>query len=153
MTAVTVPPRDAPFLPAGFRHLWALAAQWNGMWRYRPAGADLEAALRQAGAEIGAAFERVEVAAEDARRQVADALRQVEAARRGGPDVLIAHVYGDSIPEMRGDALLKGAALWGEKADLEVEGVSAIGTSIGRSRGQFRADVRVRCINYAEIEL
>ena len=148
-TTVTATTRDAPASPAGFRHLWNLAASWNGTWRYRPAGAVLEAALRQAGAELGAAFERVEAAAEDARRQVADALLQVEAA---APDVLIAGVYGGSIRELRVEALIEGAALWGEKADLEVERVGTVRTPINRNRGRFCAEVRVRCLNYAEIE-
>jgi hypothetical protein len=151
MTAVSAPPREAPYNPAGFRRLWALAASWNGTWRYRPAGADLEAALRQAGSEIGAAFERVEAAAEDARLQVADALRLVEAARRDGPDVLIAVAHGDSIPGLRDEALFTALTLWGENARPEVEGVSDVRTSIG-ARGRFRACVRVRCLNYAEIE-
>jgi hypothetical protein len=135
---------EAPLHPVGFRHLWDLAAYWNGTWRYRPAGADLEVALRQAEAEIGAAFERVEAAAEDA-------LRQVEAARRDGPDVLTAVAHGDSIPGLRDEALFTALTLWGEDARLEVESVSDVGTSIG-ARGRFRARVRVRCLNYADLE-
>lgn len=138
--------REAPVHPDGFRHLRELAAYWNGTWRYRPAGADLEAALQQAGAEVEAALQQ----AKDA---VAAALGQVEAARRGSPDVLIAHVYGDSIPEIRGAALIEGAALWGEKADLAVEGIDTVRTSAaGNPRGRFRTAVSVRCLNYAEIE-
>lgn len=123
MTAVSAPPRDAPFHPSGFRHLWALAASWNGTWRNRPAAAELE-----------------------------DALRQIVAARTGGPDVLEAGVYGGSIPELREAALLEGAALWGEKADLAVESIDTVLTAIITRRGRFRACVRVRCLNYAEIE-
>lgn len=117
-------PAPPPEALEGFRQLRALAAYWNGTWRYRPAGADLESALRQ-----------------------------IEAARRCGPDVLTARVHGDSIPELRGAALIEGAALWGEAADLEAESVRDVVTSMpGSRRGRFHARVRVRCLNYAEIE-
>ena len=153
MTTVSAPPGDAPFSPVAFRHLWALADRWNGTWRNRTAAAELEAALQQAGAEIGIAFGRVEAAANNALRQVEDARRQVEAARRDGPDVLVACVHGDTIPELRGAALIEGAALWGETADLTVERVGDLVTSMsGSCRGRFRARVRVRCLNYAEID-
>jgi hypothetical protein len=143
VTAVAAPPPEAM---EGFRHLRALAAYWNGTWRYRPAGADLEAALRQAGNELEALLGR-------ARADVESALRLVEAARRNGPDVLTARVYGDTIPELRLAALIEGAALWGETADLAVEGVADVDTSMpGSRRGRFNARVRVRCLSYAEIE-
>lgn len=139
MTAVTAPPEAME----GFRHLRALAAYWNGTWRYRPAGADLDAALTRAQAEVMSVLERAG-AAVDAARKV------VEAARRDGPDILVAHVHGDSIPELRGAALIEAAALWGETAESEVEGVSGVETWRG-TRGRFAARVRVRCLNYAEI--
>jgi hypothetical protein len=124
MTALSASTREDPSGMEGFRHLRALAAYWNGTWRYRPAGADLEAALRQ-----------------------------IEAARRDGPDVLVARAWGDSVPELRGAALIEGAALWGETADLEAESVRDVATSMpGSRRGRFNAYVRVRCLNYAEID-
>lgn len=123
MTAVAAPPREAPLRPASFRHLWALAARWNETWRNRPAAAELEAALRQ-----------------------------IEAARMSGPDVLAADVRGGSVPELREAALAEAVALWGEKADLAVESVGTVFTSSAPRRGRFCAEVRVRCLNYAEIE-
>jgi hypothetical protein len=139
-------PAPPPEALEGFRQLRALAAYWNGTWRYRPAGADLESALRQTGAEVEAVLGR-------AKADLESALRQIEAARRCGPDVLTARVHGDSIPELRGAALIEGAALWGEAADLEAESVRDVVTSMpGSRRGRFHARVRVRCLNYAEIE-
>lgn len=122
MTAVSAPPREAPFHPAGVRHLWELAARWNATWRNRPAAAEL-----------------------------AEALRQIEVARMSGPDVLVAGVHGGSVPELRQAALLEAEALWGENAELEVESIGTVFTSLGHSGGRFNADIRVRCLNYEEI--
>ena len=142
MTAVTAPPPEAM---EGFRCLRALAAYWNGTWRYRPAGADLDAALTRAQAEVTSVLEQAG-AAVDAARKV------VEAARGDGPDILVTSVWGDSIPELAGAALIEGAALWGEGAALAVERVADVHTSMrGSARGRFVARVRVRCLNYAEI--
>lgn len=141
MTAVVSPPPCES--PDGFRHLQDLAAHLNGHWRYRPAGAALEVAVQRTAAEVEAVLQR-------AKTDVESALRQVEAARRDGPDVLIAIAYGDSIPGLRDEALFTALTLWGENARLEVEAISDVGTSIG-IRGRFRARVRVRCLNYAEI--
>lgn len=151
-TAVAAPPGEAPSNPAGFRHLRALAARWNGTWYYRSAGAELDAALQQAEAEILAAFGEAGDALRRGKADVENALRLVEAARRDGPDVLVALVYGDGIPEMQGAALIEAASLWGETADLTVDGVTAVKTSMrGSTRGRFNAYVRVRCLNYPEI--
>jgi hypothetical protein len=138
--AVSAPPPEAM---EGFRHLRALAAYWNGTWRYRPAGADLDAALTRAQAEVMSVLEQAGAAVDAARKVAA-------AARRDGPDILVAHVYGDSIPEMTGAALIEAAALWGEWAESEVEGVSDVQTNWRGARGRFEARVRVRCLNYAE---
>jgi hypothetical protein len=128
VTAVSAPPREAPFHPAGFRHLWDLAARWNETWRNRAAGAEL-----------------------------AHALRQIEAARTSGPDVLVAGVHGGSVPELRQAVLLEAVlleaeALWGENAKLEVESVGTVYTALNTRAGRFNADVRVRCLNYEEID-
>lgn len=121
MTAVSAPPREAPFRPADFHRLWGLARTWGATYRYRPAAAELDAALRQ-----------------------------IEGARTDGPDFLDAFVYGNSIPELRSAALAEAEALWGEKADAAVEGVGTIHTA-SSARGSFNATVTVRCLNYAEI--
>ena len=144
MTTVSAPPGDAPLHPDGFRQLRDLVTHWNGTWRYRPAAAVLEAALQRTAAEIEAILQR-------AKSDVEAALREVEAARRDGPDVLIAVAHGDSIPGLRDEALLTALTLWGENARPEVESVSDVSTSTA-ARGRFRARVRVRCLNYADLE-
>ena len=58
-----------------------------------------------------------------------------------------------TVPAPPPEALIEGAALWGEAADLEAESVRDVVTSMpGSRRGRFHARVRVRCLNYAEIE-
>jgi hypothetical protein len=72
-----------------------------------------------------------------------------------GPDLLAAHVRADSIPAMMLAALDLGRTLYGppESAELAVEGMSSITSSIDPRGGRFRATVYVRCVNYAEIDL
>ena len=85
-------------------------------------------------------------------RDLEEALTEIEARRAKGGDVLDAGVHGDSVPDLHAAALLKGAELWGPRAELAVEETSAVRARHDTIRGRFSADVRVRCLNYAEIE-
>jgi hypothetical protein len=125
MTAVRVPPLGTIPGPGDVRRLWALAARWQGSWRLRAAGAELEFVLRQ-----------------------------IEATRRKGPDVLRVTAYGDSVPEIKADALATALSLWGPGADPAAEEIGTVRNTFtweGHVRGKFYAGVTVRCLNYAEI--
>jgi hypothetical protein len=79
-------------------------------------------------------------------------LDAIEARRAEGGDVLAASVYGNSIPELREAALARARGLYGPRADLAVESIGTIGTSFS-IRGQFHAQVDVRCVNFAAVAL
>src|SRR5580698_8462319 len=69
-----------------------------------------------------------------------------------GPDVLNVSVYGDSIPGLGVAALGVGRQLYGARAELAVERVGSIDSACG-SKGRFFTVVRVRCLNYADLDL
>jgi hypothetical protein len=65
-----------------------------------------------------------------------------------GPDLLIADVFGDSVPALKTAALDQARELYGEDAELAVERVGTIKTSAFPGRGKFETWVRVRCLNF-----
>lgn len=69
--------------------------------------------------------------------------------RLGGPDVLFAVVHGNSIPELKMAALDKARDLYGPDAQLQIERVENVATSVA-AEGSFRAYVYVRCLNLPE---
>jgi len=103
-----------------FRRLRNLADQWRCQRRPRPAD-DLHAALDE-----------------------------IEARREAGGDMFGVKVYAENIPGLRDAALAEAMALWGEKAEPEVEAVGTVHRASGRP-GWFFTYVTVRCLNYAEI--
>jgi hypothetical protein len=125
MTAVRIPPLGTIPSPGDVRRLWALAVRWRDSWRLRAAGAELEAVLRQ-----------------------------IEASRCEGPDVFSVTAYGDSVPELKADALASARSLWGPEADLAMEEIGTVHNTFtreGQIRGQFYAGATVRCLNYEEV--
>ncbi len=70
--------------------------------------------------------------------------------RTGGPDILQAHVYGDSIPALKMAALDVARELYGPDADLRIEHVDPIQTAVRHSKGKFCTSVQVRCLNLPE---
>jgi len=80
-----------------------------------------------------------------------DCVLDVIAARREvGGDVFYTGTHGDSITELREDALSQAMALWGEKARCEVESVGSV-QGLRHSAFRFGATVWVRCLNYEEV--
>lgn len=117
------PPQAAPHWPGDFRRLWDLAERWSGDFRRRGAAAEIRALLGE-----------------------------ISAARRDGPDLLFGSASGDSIPAIRDAALFTAMELYGLDAVLAVEEIGAIQALHDTSAGRFRAEFRVRCLNYCEVE-
>lgn len=84
-------------------------------------------------------------------RDLEETITAIEKRREEGPDVLYARVHGNSVPALKAAAITRAAELYGVRASLKIERVGVIDTSVG-SRGRFVTTVRVRCVNYAEIE-
>ena len=59
----------------------------------------------------------------------------------GGPDVLIALAYGDSIDVIKLAALDEARALYGEDVPLQIERVGTMSTAVSRHKGRFYARV------------
>lgn len=85
-------------------------------------------------------------------RDLHKALDEIAARSTSGPDFLEASVNGDSIPQIEAAALLLAACLYGPEAKLEVADTGTIRTYRRAAGERFTALVRVRCLNYAEIE-
>jgi hypothetical protein len=84
-------------------------------------------------------------------RDLAAVLEGIIARRAAGGDVLQAMARGNSVPEIHADALAKALELWGPAARLEVESTDEVLATDRPGYPAFRAYVRVRCLNYAEV--
>ena len=84
--------------------------------------------------------------------QLETVLDGISRRRAAGGDKLAAAVHGDSIPELHAAALAKAGKLYGPDAVFAVESTGIVHAMHDTSKGLFYADVRVRCLNYAEIE-